>query len=218
MRYAVVLFAVWLAACSTTPGTDVLAQNNEPVERCEDTNCFNQLAVRDFEVVDPTTLVLYVGSQRCPFKVGFQGVFCDLTFLPGNTIEFDMADAQRARRAVQPTGRMTDLRICSFDRNVGIADDPFSRAGGGVENDPTRLPCEIQDVEALTDDELIELYVENRMAAPPPPFGTGQVSAPEAEDAAEEGGEASGEESVLPDADEADEAGTDQPTVSIPSL
>ena len=213
MRIAVVVCAVWLAACSTTPGTDLLALSNEPVERCDNTECFNQLAVRDFEVLDSTTLVLYVGSQRCPFKVAFQGVFCDLTFLPGNTIEFAISDPQNIRRVTQPTGRMTDLRICSFDRNVGIADDPFSRAGG-FEEIPGQLPCNIREVESLTDDELIELYVDNRMAAPPPPFGTGQVAAPEADDAAHEGAENPGEESLLPDA-EAGEPGPEQPTAAI---
>lgn len=214
MRSAVVLCAVSLAACSTTPDMDLLAQNNEPAERCEVTECFNQFAVRDFEVVDSTTLVLYVGSQRCPFKVEFQGVFCDLTFLPGNTIEFAISDPQNIRRVTQPTGRMTDTRICAFDRNVGIADDPFSRAGG-FENIPGQLPCEIQEVESLTDDELLELYVENRMVAPPPPFGTGQVTAPEADDAEEEGAESSGEESVSPDGDE---GAAEQPTAAIQPL
>ena len=214
MRYIVVLCAVWLTACSTTPGTDLLALSNEPVERCEDTECFNQLQVRDFEVVDQTTLVLYVGSQRCPFKVAFQGVFCDLSFLPGNTIEFAIADTQNIRRVMQPTGRMTDIRICAFDRNVGIADSPFARAGGAVDDIPGRLPCEILNVDSLTDDELLELYVENRMAAPPPPFGTGQISAPEGDDAAEEGAERPEAEPVVPDV-EADEA--DQPTAAVQS-
>lgn len=213
MRSAVVLCALWLAACSTTPSADQLALNTEPAERCEVTDCFNQLAVRDFEVVDSTTLVLYVGSQRCPFRVEFQGVFCDLTFLPGNTIEFAISDPQNIRRVTQPTGRMTDTRICSFDRNVGIADDPFSRAGG-FEPIPGQLPCEIQEVESLTDDELIELYVENRMAAPPPPFGNGQISAPEAEDAVEEGTETSEEGAAMPDGDD---AATEQPTAAIQS-
>ncbi len=214
MRYVVVLCPLWLAACSTTPSAEQLALNNEPAERCESTDCFNQLAVRDFEVVDSTTLVLYVGSQRCPFRVEFQGVFCDLTFLPGNTIEFALADPQNIRRVTQPTGRMTDTRICSFDRNVGIADDPFSRAGG-FETIPGQLPCEIQEVESLTDDELIELYVENRMVAPPPPFGNGQITAPEAEDAEEEGAEGSVEESVLPDGDE---GAAEQPTAAVQPL
>ena len=211
MKPAVVSCALCLAACSATPVAD-LALNTEPVEGCEVTDCFNQLQIRDFEVVDTTTLVLYIGGQRCPFRVTFQGVFCDLTFLPGTTIEFTVADATRARTAPQPTGRYANLQICAYDRNVGIAEDPFTQAGGAIGELPDRLPCEIREVESLTDDELMELYVENRFAPPPPPFGNGTIAVPEADDAEEEGADSAGGETAAPE-DQVD--GATQPTAAV---
>ena len=216
MRLSVVVCALCLAACSTTPGT-VGTLSNEPAEGCEVTDCFNQLQIRDFELVDPTTLVLYVGSQRCPFKVSFEGAFCDLTFLPGSDIEFTIAVSRRGLRGIQPIGTVVNMQICSHDRQVGIADDEyfgFSRAGGAP-IEPGRLPCEILDVASLTDDELIELYVDNNIVAPLPPFGTGQIAVPEG-DAAEEG---ASETTVGPGAsdDQAAEAQTGQPTAAVQS-
>ena len=123
-------------------------------------------------------MVLYVGSQRCPFKIEFEGTFCDLTFLPGGDVEFTSA---------RQTPRASNMRICAHDRDIGLAERGWTTAGGGAGAvPPNQLPCEIRNVASLTDDQLIELLVENDLAAPPPPFGSGEIQVGDNE-AAEEG-------------------------------
>jgi len=169
--------ALWLAACTSTSQV-----SNEPVDRCETTDCFNQQQVRNFEIVDETTLVVYVGNQNCPFRVEFTGAFCDLTFLPGSDLVF-RPDTLRAAR--EPDNVL--MRVCSRDSNLGIDEGPFSTAPGGDEFPDGRNPCRVRDIASLTDDELLELYVEKQITAPPPPFGTGEITVP---DEPEEEGEA----------------------------
>jgi hypothetical protein len=160
---------LWLAACTSTSQV-----SNEPVDRCETTDCFNQQQVRNFEIVDETTLVVYVGNQNCPFRVEFSGAFCDLTFLPGTDLVF-RPDTMRAIR--EPDN--ISMRVCSRDTNLGIDEGPFSTAPGGDDFPDDRNPCRIRDIASLTDDELLELYVEKRITAPPPPFGTGEITVPD---------------------------------------
>jgi hypothetical protein len=187
MRVSTAILFLSLAACSTTETV-----GDEPVERCNVTECFNRHQVRNFEVLDSTTLVLYVGAQRCPFLVEFDGTFCDLTFMPGGTVAF------------VPTGvRQMEMRICARDRHIGIAETPFNTAVAGA-TVPGQLPCQIRDVASLTDDQLLELYVENGITAPPPPFGNGQIQVKEDESA----GEQDSEESQAPPP-------TGQPTAAV---
>lgn len=168
MRVTTSLLACLVAgACSSTAPM----QSNEPVEGCSVTDCFNRHQVRDYEIIDDTTMVIYTGTQRCPFLVEFDGMFCDLTFMPGGDIAF-------VARGI----RQMEMRICSRDRHIGIDEGPFSTASGGDAVPAGRLPCQILDVASLTDDELIELYVDNGVTAPPPPFGTGEISVGESDD------------------------------------
>jgi hypothetical protein len=194
MRLSLIILYLPLLACSTTE-----TASSQPVERCSVTDCFNRHQVRDYEVVDDTTLLLFVGAQRCPFLVEFGGAFCDLTFMPGGNVNF------------RSTGmRRLDMRICASDLHIGIDDGPFSTAAGAPQdqigrieddNDPFRtgargaigpgqLPCQIQDVVSLTDDQVLELFVENDVTAPPPPFGTGEIQVKDEEQpGAEQGAE-----------------------------
>lgn len=148
-------------------------ETEDLVEKCSVTDCFNRERIRDYEVLNDTTLVIYIGAQRCPFRVEFDGLFCDLTFMPLAT------DVEFVTNGI----RQINLRICARDRHVGIDEGPFTSAlGDGREGvPPGRLPCQLRDVNSLTDDELIELYVENGVTPPPPPFGTGQISVGEQE-------------------------------------
>lgn len=174
MRLTSLVLCFGIVACSTTTPT----LSNEPADRCSVTECFNRHQVRDYEIVDNNKMVIYVGGQRCPFLVEFDGTFCDLTFMPGGDIAF-----------VATGVRQMDMRICSRDRHIGIDEGVFSTAAGGQDAiPPGRLPCQINDVASLTDDQLLELYVDNDITAPPPPFGTGQIQVGENEDEAEEGG------------------------------
>ena len=172
MRLCVAVLFLLTVACSTIATT-----SNEPVDRCDVTNCFSQLRVRNLEIVDDTTMVLYVGSQRCPFKVEFDGIFCDLTFFVESQPIFTTA-----------TARQVNTRICSFDRHVGLDGGPFTTASGGDgAQAQNRLPCQILDVASLTDDELIELYVDKGITAPPPPFAAQEIQVKEESAEQEEG-------------------------------
>jgi hypothetical protein len=180
--------ALSLIACTTASQT-----SNEPVDRCPTTDCFNQQQVRNFEVLDATTLVLYVGNQDCPFLVEFIGSSCDLTFLGSSTLIFR---PDTLREEFESDIRFT--RICARDIGIGVAEDPFIDSGAG-DLPGTTLACHIRNVASLTDDELLEQYVDRNLAPPPPPLGTGQVTAPDEEPAEPAGArEATEEGSPLP--------------------
>jgi hypothetical protein len=177
MRVTSSVLCLGIGACSMP------ALGDEPLDRCSVTECFNRHQVREYEVVDNTTIIIYVGGQRCPFLVEFDGTFCDLTFMPGGNIAF-----------VTSGVRQMDMRICARDRHIGIDEGVFSTAPGGQDASPSgRPPCQIRDVASLTDDQVLELYVDSGITAPPPPFGTGQIQVGESEgeDEGEEGASSS---------------------------
>lgn len=157
-----------LTACSSNPEL-----SSEPLDRCESTDCFNQQLVRDYEIIGNTSMIVYVGPQRCAFLVEFTGQACDLTFFPGGELTFKQ-DYMRAAR--DPNFLLT--RVCASDSNLGIDEGPFTTAAGADNIEP-RIPCRIRDIVSMTDDEVLELYVDRQIAAPPPPFGTGEISVPE---------------------------------------
>jgi hypothetical protein len=167
------------AGCATNPTAD----NSSPVDRaCATNDCFYEREVRDFEVVNQTTLVVFVGNQRCPFQIELRGTFCDMTFAPD--IYFDhpseiARDSDTDPFIGSPSSRLHDSRICSNDISVGVS-------GGVFTENPTntqppdrygqeRSDCRISSVTALTDDELVELYVNRGVVAPLPPMGTGDI-------------------------------------------
>jgi hypothetical protein len=165
-----------IAALSLIACTTVSQTSNQPADRCPTTDCFSQQQVRNFEVVDRTTLVLYVGSQECPFLVELIGSSCDVTFLGSTTLTFR---SDTFREDIQSELGLT--RICARDIGIGLADDPFDVTADEPDTPGNTLACHIRNVASLTDDELLELYVDRNLAPPPPPFGTGQVTAPDEE-------------------------------------
>jgi hypothetical protein len=222
------------AACSSTPKT---ADTSQPLDRaCSVNECFMQREVRDFQVIDETTVVVYVGSQRCAFELEVRGTFCDLTFAPelffhaSNEIErSNRRDPFGAANAPQ-SARSTDLRICENDLNITVdggafteGDDTlqYDRAGNviGRTNRSGRAPdrfgntaseCQVTSVASITDDELVELYVKHGVTAPPPPMGTGKIEVGEQKEA-EAGGAAE-----APAADPS-ESPASSPTASAPT-
>jgi hypothetical protein len=169
-----------LAACAGSP-TD----NTQPVDRaCSVSDCFYERDVRDFEVIDDTTLIVYVGGQRCPFHIELDGVFCDMTMAP--EVYF-----RSPSRSIDEERTFGSSRICSNDRQIGVDGGPFTEsierqrpdAFGGV-----RSQCRVLSIASLTDDELVELYVARGVTAPPPPVGPGEIEVSDAdrEPAAEE--------------------------------
>jgi hypothetical protein len=71
--------SVLFLACSLTR----FAGDADAGERaCNVKDCFFARDVRSFDVIDKSTVIVYVGSQRCAFKVELRGTFCDLTYAP----------------------------------------------------------------------------------------------------------------------------------------
>jgi len=203
MRCAAALLPLFVAGCASGQTTSDAGPIEAP---CRVTDCFFDRDVRDFDVIDRNTVVVYVGRQRCPFVVELQDVTCDVTFSPA--IEF-------FQTALGRSDRLTPLqtgRVCASTRGLvlyaGIPapallqqQDVFeSRAGarpstGFPRNDPFEgsFPvdpssddvCRVSDIRSITDDQLVELLAE--VNAPPPPVGEGEleVETPEEEEAGE---------------------------------
>jgi hypothetical protein len=174
MRLIAVSPALLVAACASNP-TD----NTQPVDRaCSVADCFSQREVRDFEVIGDTTLIMYVGGQRCAFQVELDGALCDMTFAPDVFFR-------------SPEGRPEVDRVCSYDRQIGVDGGPFTetfdseRDGRllreGIDREPierfgrVNSQCRILSVASITDDELVELYVKRGVVPPPPPIGPGEI-------------------------------------------
>lgn len=110
--------------------------------------CFSQHNIRNITLIDNEAFVVHVGSNRCPYLVEVDGVFCDLTF--SSTIGFNDSDG----------------RICRAG-NTQVVSDPFRRNRNDV--------CRIRNVKAVSDDELLEYYAVHGRIPPLPPAGSGQL-------------------------------------------
>lgn len=181
--------ALVIAGCAGTP-TDP----SQPLERaCTETTCFFERDIRDFEVIDQQTLVVYVGSQRCPFQIDLIGTFCDMTFAPSLYFSSPTQVERNESRDVfgEPIGRpSSDLRICAGDLQLSVDGGPFTENRSDILNPPTdrfgnpRGQCQVRNIESVTDDELVELYVAHGLTAPPPPMGSGEIEVGEQEEEA----------------------------------
>ncbi len=208
MRLVLLVGALLVAGCASTPVND-----NQPVARaCSVSQCFRERDIRDFEVIGRTTLIVYVGAQRCPFKIELRGTFCDMTFAPDlNFHKNDISQRTAAENifGTQTFGQQTsgDDRICSNDIQVSVDGGVFTEGSadtdqlpidptndnrtirriertGTVDSEGRRIDrfgnreslCQVSDVESLTDDSLVELYVKRGVVPPPPPIGQGQIT------------------------------------------
>jgi hypothetical protein len=180
-----------------------VVDTTQPVERaCSVQDCFLERDVRDFEIIDQTTLIVYVGSQRCAFQIELRGTFCDLTFAPDiyfrSPNDFERND-ERDIFTGSSSSRLGDLRVCSND--IGISVDGGVFTENPQSNQPPdrfgnrRSECQISRVASVTDDELVQLYVDHGVTAPPPPMGSGQIEVGEQEEA---GGVPAEDTSVTP--------------------
>lgn len=195
MKSVAGLLPLIVAGCATGGQT---TSDADSAESCSVTDCFFERDVRDFDIIDRNTVVVYVGQQRCPFVVELQDVTCDATFAPA--IAF-------FQTALGRMDRLTPLqagRVCATTRGLvlyaGIPapsllqqQDAFeSRLGA---RRPEGLPrsdafegsfpvdansddvCRVTDIRSITDDQLVELLAE--VNAPPPPVGEGELEVPE---------------------------------------
>lgn len=186
MRQTLVGAALVLAGCAGTP-TDP----TQPLDRaCSVSGCFFERDVRDFEVIDPQTLIVYVGGQRCPFKIDLRGTFCDMTFAPSVYFSSPSQIERTESRDIfgnEIGRRSSDLRICAGDLQLGVDGGPFTENRSDVITAPAdrfgnaRAQCQVSNIESLTDDQLIELYVDHGLTPPPPPMGSGEIEVGEQE-------------------------------------
>lgn len=220
MKSAAGLLPLVIAGCAA-PGQTT--SDADPPEPCSVTDCFLERDIRDFDIIDRNTVVVYVGQQRCPFVVELQDVTCDATFAPA--IAFFQTELGRMDRLTT----LQSGRVCASTRGLvlyaGIPapsllqqQDAFeSRLGtrrpdGFPRTDPfDSFPvdassddvCRVTDIRSINDDQLVELLAE--VKAPPPPVGQGELEVP---DEPEEG--ADGEPARSPQRSE-DEGNTAEP-------
>jgi hypothetical protein len=190
VRAAIIMVVPLLAvalACDAAPKKKRRATDTtQPLERsCSVQECFTEREVRDFEVIDQTTVIVYVGSERCAFLVELRGTFCDLTFAPElyfrSPHDFERGDAQRDVFGLGSPigGRLGDLRVCSNDIDISVDGGVFTE--NPQSNQPPdrfgnrRSECQISSVASITDDDLLQLYVDHGVAPPPPPMGSGKI-------------------------------------------
>lgn len=204
MRCAAALLPLLVAGCASGPTTSVTGAT----ESCEVTDCFIEGDVRDFDIINRNTVVVYVGAQRCPFVVELGDVTCDVTVTPA--IEF----FQRALGSMDRVAPVQSGRVCASTRGLvlyaGVEAPSLlqqqeaveSRAGsrrpgglsrsGGIDGsfpiDPASDDvCRVSDIRSITDDQLVELYAETN--TPPPPVGEGRLEVPQDTEDEEDGQE-----------------------------
>lgn len=199
MRLTIVMLALAATGCSTTP------ENTEAqtAERCTVEECFRPRDVRRVEVLDEQNIIVYSGPRECPFRIEVRGFACRLDFA------FDMTFVQREPGSSITRDRerySTPQRICGYTPRVevytGVFDPGRQVPIGGIDNPAPGEECRVVDVDSLTDDELVELYVDRRLAPPPPPVGGGRLETPEQ-------GEGDAEPAVQQEPGTAGEAGSE---------
>ena len=211
MKLRVIAIALLLATCSAY-GQRNSRNDTDAVDRaCTVEDCFLEAQIRDFEVIDQTHVIVYVGSQRCAFHVEVRGALCDLSFAPElyfrrmNEVPMlvtqspgdgvDRGDATRTRAgrtsdfdAFELESReRRDLRICDNDLSIQVHGGRFteSQSAGGLTTDRfgnPRTDCRVSSVTSVTDDQLLEFYVGRGVVTPVPPMGTGQIEVGEQEE------------------------------------
>jgi len=187
MRLTAIGAALVVAGCA---GTQTADTTQAAKRACGGISCFYEREVRDFEVVNHTTLIVYVGAQRCPYQVELIGTFCDMQFATevyfNSPSERHSVAATSANDSVlapapgspqyelgSPSKHLSDLKICANDISIGVSGGAFTR---DPTNNQTRTSdCQISSVASLTDDKLMELYVRAGVVPPPPPMGAGQI-------------------------------------------
>jgi hypothetical protein len=201
-----------LATCAAYGQRNSRNETEAVGRACSVEDCFLEAQVRDFEVIDETHLIVYVGAQRCAFHVEVRGALCDLSFAPElyfrRTNEVPMIVAQRPSDGVTSGNSTTprvgsrasdfdpfelearerrDLRICDNDLSIQVHGGRWteSQASGGLTTDRfgnPRTDCRVSSVTSVTDDQLLEFYVGRGVVAPVPPMGTGQIEVGEQEE------------------------------------
>ena len=89
------------------------------------------------------------------------------------------------------TPNSRNLRICSNDLGIQISGGQFTESSP-ANAAPTaatdrfgnaRTDCRVTSVTSITDDRLVEFYVQRRVIPPLPPMGTGEIEVGEQDEA-----------------------------------
>jgi hypothetical protein len=158
---------------------------------CGVEDCLLERDIRDFEVVDRTHVIVYTGSQRCAFYIEVRGTHCDLTFAPelyfsrnnelpdGPVSSTDSLESTFGNRIDLNTPSSRNLRICSNDLGIQVHGGQFTESAPVTPSTDrfgnVRAECRIANVRSITDDQLVEFYVQRRVIPPLPPMGVGQI-------------------------------------------
>jgi hypothetical protein len=181
------LIMLCMAACAAGPA--VAAKKDRQARRCDVSQCFRQRDIRDYQVIDDDTLVVFTGARRCAFVVELRGFQCRLDFatqiaflrrtpgtidsrgpFPGQDPTDIFGIDRGGRSPYQPASR-----VCAYSPRLVVYAGPVDVGSRGP---PPGIgeACDVADVRSITDDELLEIYVERHLTPPPPPSGPGELS------------------------------------------
>ena len=212
MRLSVLSIALLLAT-SPAYGQRRERDKNETdavTRACSVEDCFREADVREFEIIDRTHVIVYVGSQRCAFHLELRGALCDLSFAPelyfrpanevpqivldrpGNAFDPDETAPRVGPRPgdfdsfqIEQRER-DDALVCSNDLTMQVHGGAWTEnAASSMGTDRFGNPitdCQISSVTSVTDDQLLEFYVGRGVLPPVPPMGPGEIEVGEQEE------------------------------------
>lgn len=181
------LLAGVLVACGACVALFTTLPASAQSDRCLASECFSDQQIREFQIVDEDTLIVFAGRDRCPFKVTVDGLFCSLTYLP--EVEFfrtrdRQLEILRGNRSSRDTGILDPSqdgfgrndRVCTHNATL-YALESFGLAALDPDTMPRGRPaCEIREIASITDNDLVEILADEQIAPPPPPVGNGDIS------------------------------------------
>lgn len=182
------LIVLFMGGCAAGPA---VAAKDRPARRCDASQCFRQRDIRDYEVIDDDTLVVFTGARHCAFVVKLRGAQCRLDFatqiaflrrrpgtvgprspLPGSSPDPFGIDRGAGRSYYESVSR-----VCAYSPRLLVYTGPVDAGSleplGGLSG--LGDACDIGDVYSITDDELLEMYVDRHITPPPPPVGPGEL-------------------------------------------
>jgi len=189
MRYSTGWLVIAALQGTATLLTPAHAQSNQ----CLLSDCFQERQIRDFEVIDRDTLIVYVGRDRCPYRIEVDELYCNLTFLP--EVEFFDRRTNRIEAVMRGRGQSNNelvdeindditvgggdrgtgnRRVCTYSTSLALRTQGFAEGDGGLP--PGETSCRIRSIDTVTDDQLLELFVDEDLILPPPPIGIGDIS------------------------------------------
>jgi hypothetical protein len=215
MKYSLLVLALAAAAYPAAAQRNDRGETGAVDRACDVDDCFREADVRDFEVIDRTHLIVYVGPQRCAFHIELLGALCDMSFAPelyfrrSNEVPNMVIDRPRnaaiepgpaqPRMGRRPTDFDTfelaqrerkDLRICGNDLMIQVHGGQWTESQAAASTDRFGNPdtdCRISSVTPVTDDQLVEFYVRQGVISPVPPMGQGEIEIGEQEAPEEQG-------------------------------